>query len=258
MNHPAQQLKLLFVGSVIGLGIWCMSPSAHAGLSSKPSNFMPIPSYEATYVVSWHGIKGGESEHRLLQRKDGLYHISTVSTPFLKILPFKYVEKTDFAIEEGHVLPQNYYYNIKEGSRHKQGNVHFDWAKNKVSNLLSHEPWEANLSEGIQDKLTHALSLRLDLIEGKQPKTTYTYTVAEDDEIKDYTFTVLSTENLETQMGTLETLKVDLVSSPGKHSHMWLSIKDSYLPVQVHHFKEGKKVGSGKIKSYRPKNTTHS
>jgi len=228
-----------------------LSPPLRAGISSKPSDFLPLTEYEATYVLSWHGIKGGESNHRLARRDDGVYHVETSSEPYIKILPFRYVEKTDFLWENSKIVPINYYYNFKEGRRHKTGNVFFDYKQNKVYNKISHEPWEAQLVKDLQDKLTHTIRLRLDLLKGQEP--TYVYTVAEDDEIKPYTFKVIGQESLETEIGNITALKLEHTAKKDRSTLMWLSIDHHYLPVQVQHFRDGKKVGSGAIKNYRPK-----
>lgn len=251
MNKQAQQLKWLFWGPVIGLSLWGFSSTSQAGISSKPSDHLPIPEYQATYVIKWHGIKGGESIHRLKRRKDGLYHVASQTEPYLNFIPVSYTEKADFAWDSGEIVPHNYFYDIKEGSRHKQGNVEFDWKNNIVSNTVSHEPWQGELEPDMQDKLTHAIKLRLDLMEGNH-QPSYTYTVAEDDEIKPYTFTLLKKEMLRTNIGDIPTLKVKLFSKEGRSTHMWMSMKHEYLPVKVNHYKDGKHVGSGEIKSYNP------
>lgn len=250
MNHPIVQLKTLMIGAVV-LCLWGLTHPVHAGIQSKPSDHLPIDEYQATYVIKWHGIKGGESVHRLKRRKDGLYHVASVTEPYLSFIPVGYTERADFAWQNGEIIPQNYYYDIQEGSRHKQGNVLFDWDKQIVANRVSHEPWQQSMPPEIQDKLTHAVKLRLDLMKGNHQKK-YTYTVAEDDEIKPYTFTLLKKEMLRTNIGDIPALKVELFSKKGRNTHMWLSINHDYLPVKVDHYKDGKHVGSGEIKSYQP------
>lgn len=250
MQHPLNSIKLLFWGTFFGLALWMLSPGVQAGINTKPTDHLPLAEYEAEYYVSWHGIRGGESKHRLVRRADGAYHVSSTTEPYLKFLPFKYVEKADFQWENGKVIPRNYYYNLKEGRRHKKGNVAFDWRHGKVFNKISKEPWEENTIKDMQDKLSHTVQLRLDLLNDHQPS--YTYTVAEDDEVKPYTFKLLNLETLETNIGTLQALKIEHTSKKGRKTHMWLSVDHDYLPVQVHHFRDGKKVGSGAIKSYTP------
>lgn len=254
MNHPINQMKMLIWGLMMGLCLWMLSPPMMAGIKTKPSDLLPLTEYEATYVLSWHGIKGGESKHSLTKRQDGLYHVSSVSEPFIKMLPFHYVEKTDFYWKNGEVVPRNYYYNIKEGRRHKSGNVFFDWQENKVFNKVSKEPWEAKIPDNVQDKLTHAVALRLDLMQ-KPRRNEYVYTVAEDDEIKPYTFYFLGEEKLKTRIGDLDTVVYKLITKEGRATYMWLAVNHQYLPVRVHHYKDGKKVGSGVIKDYHPSRT---
>ena len=225
---------------------------AYAGINSKPSDHFPIKPYEAEYVVSWHGIRGGESTHRFVAKADGEYQVTTVTAPYIKFLPFKYVEKASFTWQSGQVVPERYQYDLKEGRRHKQGTVVFDRNNNLVFNRISKEPWQEKMPDDVQDKLTHAVQLRIDLMNGK--KDNLTYTVAEDDEIKPYAFELGETERVRTNLGIVNAQKV-IHHHPHKKDRktvMWLSIDHAYLPIKVEHYRDGDVAGSGIIKSYTP------
>lgn len=248
LNRSMAQLWAPLLGSCL----WLMCHVSHAGLNTKPSDHFPIEPYEATYVVSWHGIRGGESKHRFVEKANGEYHISTITAPYLTFLPLKYIEQTDFTWKSGQVVPDYYSYNLKEGRRHKVGTVVFDRKNNQVYNRISKEPWQQTMPEDVQDKLTHAVQLRIDLMNGK--KDNLTYTVAEDDEIKPYTFELGGTEKVRTNLGIVHAQKV-IHHHPHRKDRktiMWLSMDHDYLPIRVEHYREGDVAGSGMIKSYRP------
>ncbi len=233
---------------------WFLSMSAMAGIDTKPSDLLPFNPYSARYVVKWHGIKGGESLHRLVRRDDGIYAVESITEPYLKVLPFRYVEKTSFRYSDGKIIPRLYMYDMKEGRRVKNGNVFFDWQENLVFKKGNKDPWSQTITEelsSIQDKLTHAVKLRLDLMEDATPRT-LTYTVAEDDEIKPYVFKIEGQEVLNTAIGRINALRVLHTTKKERFTLMWLSMDHDYLPIKVEHYREGSKVGSGEIKSYQP------
>ena len=254
MKHPIQQYKLLMIGSLFGLVVWILSPSVRAE-GPAPKTTLPIPEYEAEYKISWHNIPAGSSKHRLTLRSDGVYHLDTQSAPYIKMIPLGYIEKSDFKYNEGKIRPLNYYYDNKEGGRHKKGFVAFDWKKQIVGNPVRKDPWKQPLKEGTLDKLTQALQCRLDLLNGQ--KNAFVYTVADVNQVTEYHYTLLDRAPLKTNLGVLSTLKLEYISKKnGNKTWMWLATDYQYLPVKVQHFRKNKMVGDGEIISYTPKNRT--
>lgn len=222
----------------MGILIWMASTSVKSA---------PLAEYEAHYAISWHGIAAGESVHKLHRNNNGHYHFEARTKPHVQILPFQYVESSDFIWEGDKILPQNYYYNVKEGKRRKKGNVTFDWNTRKLHNRETKEPWETAITEGIQDKLTQTLCLRQALIAGQ---TQIAFSVAEEDKIKNYAFKILAKESLKTKLGILETVKVEHVSRKGHRTTLWLAKKYDYVPVKMMQSRQGKVVASGEIMSF--------
>lgn len=227
---------------------WMMmvTPSSVALIQSKPQ-VDPFMEYEASYKISWHGIHAGNSTHRLHQRKDGLYHYETHTKPVFSFIPYGARESSDFKIENDTVIPQNYFYDIKEGKRKKRGNVFFDWKASLVSNKTGKSPWQQTLTPGLQDKLTHSLLLRKELSQGKSKLS---YQVTEDDEIKTYNFTVLGRQMLSTKLGELHTIKVEHISRSQRRTTIWFAVDLDYVPVKMIQHRKGQKVGSAQIASF--------
>ena len=225
--------------------IWMASSSVKANVSDP--NAFPLVTYEAHYKVSWRGIDAGESIHKLQRRADGNYHFESRTEPRLAILPYHYVESSDFIWKEGKIIPQHYAYNIHEGKRRKVGNVIFDWKTNKLYNRQLDEPWELDIFDGIQDKITQGLALRQAL---KSGQTTFTYQVAERDKIKPYTFKIIGPEVLKTKLGILKTLKLEHISQKGHKTILWLALPYDYLPVKMTQNRNGKTVSTGEIVTF--------
>lgn len=226
--------------------IWMASPSVRGSVNEELPAF-PLAAYEARYTIRWHGIDAGESVHRLRDRGDGVYYFEARTSPNLSFIPYRYIESSNFTWESGKIVPQNYYYNITEGKKHKEGNVFFDWKANKLGNRKSRDFRNVTIPLDIQDKITQTLSLRHAL---KMGQANLLYTVAEDDKIKNYAFTILGEERLKTKLGILETVKVEHVSRKGHRTTTWLAKKWDYLPVKMAQFRQGKVLASGEILSF--------
>lgn len=243
------QLNFIFFSTLIAILIWMASPSVKGFVNNDVQNSFPLPEYEARYTVNWHGLYAGESVHKLQRRADGQYHFETRTAPKLGFLPFNYRESSDFTYQGGKIKPHNYYYNIQEGKRRKVGNVSFNWQQNKLLNKELEEPWEMAIPTDVQDKLTHTLSLRQALISGKAIPT---FTVAEEDKIKDYSFKILGEEHLQTKLGPMDTIKVEHISRRGNRTTLWLAKSLDYTPVKMMQQRQGKVVAGGEILSFTP------
>lgn len=239
----------MFFSTFFVLLIWIISPSVKANLTKVPTTF-PFVQYDAHYSISYFGIPAGESVHKLRQRQDGQYHFETRTLPNMQILPYHYHESTDFAWIDGKFIPQNYYYNVKEGKRNKKGNLTFNWDNKTVHNKGLKEPWESEISDGVQDKLTQTLCIRQALKSGSRELN---YMVAEEDKLKNYNFSIIGEEVLKTKLGTYNTVKVEHVSRKGVRTTLWLAKTLDYLPVRMAQVRQGKVVAGGEILSFTPR-----
>ncbi len=248
MKHPIPQIHFWFLSTIAADLIWLTSPAVKAYVkqdtSQTQSSPFPLAEYEARYNVKYFGVTAGESIHRLQRKQDGSYHFESKTKPSVKLLPYQYHESTDFAWEKNQIKPQNYFYDIPEGKRSKRGNVAFDWENKTLGNKVSKEPWEMAIPDNVQDKLTQMLRLRYDLT---QNKTNLVYTVAEDDEVKTYSFRILGEEEVKTPLGTFIALKVEHVHRKGHRTNTWFAKKLNYLPIKVNQLRKGRVVGEGEI-----------
>lgn len=242
MKNSSSQLNFIFFSTLIAILIWMASPSVKANAPQSP-----LASYSARYEISWHGIPTGESIHRLYQQKDGQYHFESQTQPKIRALPFYHFESSHFKWVDGKILPQKYTYHFREGKRRKSGKVTFNYATNKILNLALSEPWETDIPENVQDKITQGLSLRQALKAGNK---NLTFTVAEEDKLKDYTFVILGEERLKTKLGLMDVIKVEHTSRKGAKTTFWLAKKLDYVPVKMTQLRKGKLVAGGQILSF--------
>lgn len=214
-------------------------------LHAEPLPFTP---YRAQYKISLKGIPVGESVHHLMCLQNGLYRLVVNTQPYLNIVPYRYITHTDFSFENNEIIPQHHYYHHQEIKRNKSGNVYFNWKTKQLTNNDCLPPWKADLIEGIQDKLSHSLQLRLDLMQGKR-QALY-YTVAEETKILPYRFTIVGTERLDTNIGVLNTIKIKHIDRKQQVTLNWFALDYQYLLVKMEHYRNGKKLGNGEILSY--------
>ena len=88
MKQPFPNLQFWFMSTLIATMIWLTSTSTKAYVAKKLShNTLPFAEYVATYDIKFHGIKAGESKHRLHKLDNGLYHFSTRTDPVFNFIP---------------------------------------------------------------------------------------------------------------------------------------------------------------------------
>lgn len=223
--------------------------SFSSALQAEP---LPLAPYKAQYKVYLKGCPAGESLHQLSCLSNGHYRYVTRTQPYLNIVPYRYFASSTFQFEKDLIVPKNYSYNSQEMRRSKKGEVWFDWKNQQLENRYTLPNWEAPLIKGMQDKLTHSLQLRIDLIQGKQKDLEYT--VVEESKTLAYSFSVLGRETLVTSLGKLNTLKIKHIDHKKQVTLTWLALDYEYLPIKMEHYRHGKKVGNGEIVAYTQSN----
>lgn len=229
--------------------IWMASPSVK-GFAESAQVAFPLHEYQASYHITWHGMEAGKSHHTLIRKPNGEFYVETRSEPRMAMLPFRYLEASDFAWTNGKIKPLTYIYDIHEGKRTKKGKVIFNWKNKTVSNLSLKSPWQAPITDDIQSKLTQTLCLRQALVTNQPARH---FTVAEIDKFKEYDFIPVGTEKLQTKLGQLETLKIEHRSKRGYRTTLWLAKNFQYTPVKMIQYRDGKVAAQGEIISYKRK-----
>lgn len=204
--------------------------------------------YEAEYRIAWMGVPVASSVHQLKSMQKGLFLFTAEAKPFLTLLPYEYYESALFKSANNTIIPMEYIYDHQEGRKHKQGKLLFNRSKMRVTDTIPKQPWEALIQKNTQDKYTHTLLLRRDLLAGKTPLS---YSVVDGHEIKEYVYEIIGTESLKTSIGTLNTVKLQLISG-NRTTHLWMAKDLNYLLIKLTQYKNGSKILSGDIQRYQP------
>lgn len=209
-----------------------------------------INEYEAHYKVKLRGINVGKGITQLRRLANGDYRLASKTQPSIPFFPYHYIESADFSFEKGQVIPFNYMYDHREGSRTRKGRVLFDWSDKKIKADGNKVTYEHDITKGIQSKLSQAVMLQQDLALGKKQ---ITYCVAEDDEIKEYIYKVIGKEHIKTVLGMTDTLKIEYDEPHKNRSTVsWHAINYNFIPVKVIHIRKGKTIGGGELAKLEP------
>lgn len=252
-----RQLTLiqLLIGSLLFIFIYGASLNAHAHAELQASTMQdarhqdvfPFENYEARYKVTWRGVDAGVSIHRLSKVNQNRFYFEAVTEPHFGFLPFHASESSLFTWEKNEIKPYQFQYNINEGKRKRIGNIQFNWSKQKIMSLNANDPFELELNQHYQDKLTHLFMVRRDLQKAKNPNQPITYIVATGDKTKSYTFVSMGSEFIQTPMGKLDAIKLENTTHGDRVTTIWFAKQWRYLPIKIVHARGGKTITTAEI-----------
>lgn len=205
--------------------------SGHA----SPTTDLPPPFF-ARFSLSTHGAKIGETEWSVKPLATGLYAYESRSNAagiLALISNEKIVERSEWRLENGMLRPINYSYQRSGGKKDRTIHVAFDWKNMQAKNTAKGQTWRMPVPDGTLDKLSYVLVLMGDLA---AEKTDLQYLVADGGKLKTYRLRIEGTEQLETAIGTFDTVRIRrLRSSEERETLLWCARDLNYLPVKIEH-----------------------
>ncbi|SCZ62824.1 DUF3108 domain-containing protein [Thiohalomonas denitrificans] len=178
-----------------------------AGPTGAKPAYVPEP-YEAHYTVHANGLKVGEMTRKLEKRTDNTWLMeSSLYTTGLVAL-FKDHRLTETSLwrsRNSTLVPLDFQAKHTGGDDNSFERMRFDWEEEIVTYLREGEVTKVAVRPGILDKLLYQVALERDLSEGEKHLE---YTFADRGKIKTYRFDVIGQEQLDTPLGTYQTLKV--------------------------------------------------
>jgi hypothetical protein len=146
---------------------------------------------------------------------------------FRMALPDQITQATTFRVVDGHVVPFEF-----RGSDEKERPVAlaFDWQNRRVTGTARGQTVDLELLDGTQDPL----SLQIATLRGLAAGTLQTSVrLVDADKIKDYEITREGTVQVETGLGTLETVVYTSKRAGGDRlTRTWVAPVLGYLPVK--------------------------
>ena len=143
---------------------------------------------------------------------------------------------------QGDAIHPLHYEQTVNAIKQSQTQLSFNWQTKTLDARDSEEQRILPLTDGVVDPLSVYLLVMRDLQEGRTPRQ---YTLASGVRLKTYQATVEGEETLETPVGKLRTLRINIKrdqSGSERDMVFWFAPELGYLPVQIIRQEDGKEV----------------
>lgn len=186
--------------------------------------------FQASYTADWKQLPfTGTAERSLQQQADGSWELRFKAS----MLVAGVSESSRFRLQDGQLLPLRYKYDRTGLGKPRKSRQHFDWNSMQVNGQDKKGDYQLPLHAGVLDKSSYQLALQKDVATGED---SLSYIVLDGDDLDTYDFRVLGDEQIETPLGTLNTVKVERVRDPGQNKRkttLWFAKDWGYLLVQL-------------------------
>lgn len=187
--------------------------------------------FSATFSVEINGIPLGKTHWSLQPRERGRFLFESVTTPnaVASLFAGKRREHSIWSYHHQSLRPISYRY--RDAKREKKNmEVTFDWQRGVADVVAKGRPWKLDLPPHATDKLLYLLTMMHDLHQGR---TSLEYTLVSRGKLKAYKAQLQGKEELKTELGRLETLRVQ--RDEKRKTTIWFAPTLAYLPVRVEH-----------------------
>lgn len=135
------------------------------------------------------------------------------------------------------VSPLHYSYARRGLGKDRSAELTFDWANKSVTNNVQKTSWQMDIAQKVQDKLSYQIQMQQDLLNGHK---NFTYQIADGGRLKEYKFTTVGEELLDTPLGKVKTIKVKRSRENDERvTYAWLAKDWSYLLVRLQQEEKG-------------------
>lgn len=222
MDFIFKRLSALFTVTLLTLSTLTFSHISKA-------NDTPYPAFTAEYQAQW---KGGwfpitvDAKRTLTYSEKGEGQLKFTADSAIAGLD----EISNFRWQDDQIQPIQYRYLRTGLFQEPDRDQRFDRQQKKVIDGITKKVYEGHWSDQIQDNLSYSLQASIDL---KNGKTQFTYPVFYHKKIRLFDFQLIGFEALDTQVGTLRTLKVEWSEKNKKKTYLWFAQDYDYLLVRI-------------------------
>lgn len=195
--------------------------------------------FRATYLADWKGMTAATSTLELKRAGGDTYVYETVNKPtgmFRMALPDSLTQASTFRLSDGHVVPLEY-----RGSDEKERpiDLKFDWQAKRVSGTAKGSTVDLEIPATAQDPMSLQIAALRNLAKGTLQNSVAL--VDGDGKLKDYELRQEGTAQLETALGTLDTIVyTSRRSGSDRLTRSWVAPALGYLPVKAERLRKGK------------------
>jgi len=207
--------------------------------------------YEATYVFSKNGLDFARSNHKMIyddikkrwclyteSRTIGIFSLKKDIREENSCFITEYPDKYNNANQKMSIFTLDYYYR-----RDKSGHKDFIKSKRIENNLVT------NLSK---TNIKHAKEIRIDRLVAQIFGYAFDKVkVSDKGREREYRFSHIKKENIETILGSLQTIVIKKEINGSKRSTItWYSSEHSFLPVRIEQYRLNKLMFTATIREY--------
>lgn len=191
-----------------------------------------LDTYQLEYITQVKGFK--LKALRTLSEKNGIYSLSQVTTTTI----LETQESALFSLDaKSNFLSINSGYLRKVLGSKLQRTTTFDYKKHQaryVENKASAKLF--SIPDIVFDSLTYQERIRFELIQSQGKSISGIYPITDKDRIRDYEFSIIGSEKLNTPLGIIDCIKIERVrKNSDKHTTVWLAKNASYIIVKILH-----------------------
>ena len=191
----------------------------------------PYPEFNARYKATWTGgwfPISVDAQRSLTYQEDGTallkFEADSAIAGVEEISNFRFLGDT--------LQPLQYRYLRTGLFKEADRNQLFDWKNKAIINGDNNTVFKGHWHDQVQDNLSYIMKATIDLEQGK---TQFSYPVFDRNKVKDFKFQLVGFENLKTQVGVLNTVKIEQIEEKKskKKTYIWFAKDYDYLLVRL-------------------------
>lgn len=191
----------------------------------------PYPEFTAEYNATWTGgwfPINVDAQRSLTYQADNTAILTFEADSAIAGLQ----EISTFRIEGKTIQPLQYRYLRTGLFKEPDRNQVFDWQQKHIINGDTQSVFKGHWHDLVQDNLSYNIQASIDLQQGK---TQFSYPVFDRNKVKNFNFQLVGFEILNTQVGTLRTVKVEQIEKKKhkKKTYIWFAQDYDYLLVRL-------------------------
>jgi hypothetical protein len=210
-------------------------PLASGLAHADPVDLKP---FRASYTIEWKGITAGTSTFELRKAGPDTYSYSSTNVArgmFRLAFSDAITQASTFRIADGQVIPLAF-----RGSDEKERptDLAFDWQRKRVTGTAKGHAVDLELPDGAQDPMSLQIASLRSLASTNLQSTVH---LVDSDKLKDYELRLEGNAQIETALGTLDTLIYTSKNATGNRvTRTWVAPALGYLPVKGERIRDNK------------------
>ncbi|MDO8343754.1 MAG: DUF3108 domain-containing protein [Cellvibrio sp.] len=173
--------------------------------------------------------------NRLTKTADNQYDLLFKAESFIGSITEK--SKMQWNPVQQTISPLHYSYARRGLGKDRTAELSFDWKNKNVTNNVQKTSWQMDITQKVQDKLSYQIQMQQDLLNGQK---NFTYQIADGGRLKEYKFTTVGEEMLDTPLGKVNTIKVKRSrENDDRVTYAWLAKDWNYLLVRLQQEEKG-------------------